>query len=97
MKKLIPVNGHILVRPCKAETEKDLGNGKKIVFAEVHADNVKQRADRGEVLEVADDVKWVSVGDDVFLYPFAKNEVNVDGEDLIMVNKEDVMGVWREG
>jgi chaperonin GroES len=65
-------------------------------------DNAKEKPSRGEVLAVGNgkhldngDVRAldVKVGDKVLFGKYAGNEVKVDGEELMIMREDDIMGI----
>lgn len=89
-----PLQDRVLVRRMEDETTTAGG----IVIP----DNAKEKPSRGEVLSVGNgkyldngqvrplDVK---VGDTVLFGKYSGNEVKVDGEELLVMREDDIMGI----
>ncbi|WP_196139921.1 co-chaperone GroES [Aliikangiella sp. G2MR2-5] len=89
-----PLHDRVLVRRMEDETTTAGG----IVIP----DNAKEKPSRGEVLAVGNgkhldngDVRSldVKVGDKVLFGKYAGNEVKVDGEELLIMREDDIMGI----
>jgi chaperonin GroES len=91
--KLRPLHDYVLVR--RTETEAQSGG---IIIP----DSAKEKPQQGEVIavgagKVADDGKRtppdVKAGDRVLFGKYSGNEVTLDGEELIILKEEDVLGI----
>jgi len=89
-----PLHDRVLVRRMEDETTTAGG----IVIP----DNAKEKPSRGEVLAVGNgkhldngDVRAldVKVGDKVLFGKYAGNEVKVNGEELLIMREDDIMGI----
>ncbi|MGX5175395.1 co-chaperone GroES [Aliikangiella sp. IMCC44653] len=89
-----PLHDRVLVRRLEDETTTAGG----IVIP----DNAKEKPSRGEVLAVGNgkhldngDIRSldVKVGDKVLFGKYAGNEVKVDGEELLVMREDDIMGI----
>ena len=89
-----PLHDRVLVKRLEDETTSAGG----IVIP----DNAKEKPSRGEVLAVGNgkpldngEVRAldVKVGDKVLFGKYAGNEVKVDGEELLVMREDDVMGI----
>ena len=89
-----PLHDRVLVRRMEDETTTAGG----IVIP----DNAKEKPSRGEVLAVGNgkhldngEVRSldVKVGDKVLFGKYAGNEVKVDGEELMIMREDDIMGI----
>ncbi|MCW8877057.1 MAG: co-chaperone GroES [Kangiellaceae bacterium] len=89
-----PLHDRVLVRRMEDETTTAGG----IVIP----DNAKEKPSRGEVLAVGNgkhldngEVRAldVKVGDKVLFGKYAGNEVKVDGEELMIMREDDIMGI----
>ena len=89
-----PLHDRVLVRRMEDETTSAGG----IVIP----DNAKEKPSRGEVLAVGNgkhldngEVRAldVKVGDKVMFGKYAGNEVKVDGEELMIMREDDIMGI----
>jgi len=89
-----PLHDRVLVR--RMEDESKSAGGILI------PDNAKEKPSRGEILAVGNgkhldngDVRAldVKVGDKVLFGKYAGNEVKVDGEELLVMREEDIVGI----
>ena len=89
-----PLHDRVLVRRLEDETTSAGG----IVIP----DNAKEKPSRGEVLAVGNGkpldngevrVLDVKVGDKVLFGKYSGNEVKVDGEELLVMREDDIMGI----
>ncbi len=89
-----PLHDRVIVKRLEEETTSTGG----IVLP----DSAQEKPSQGEILAVGKgkildngDVRAldVKVGDRVLFGKYAGNEVKVDGEDLIVMREEDIMGV----
>jgi chaperonin GroES len=89
-----PLHDRVLVRRLEDETTTAGG----IVIP----DNAKEKPSRGEVSAVGNgkhldngDIRSldVKVGDKVLFGKYAGNEVKVDGEELLVMREDDIMGI----
>jgi chaperonin GroES len=92
--KVVPLNDKIVVKRVEAE-EKTAGG---IVLP----DTAKEKPRQGKVLSVGegkllDNGKrapfQVKEGDRVLFSSYAGNEVNIDGEDLLVMSEDDILAV----
>lgn len=89
-----PLHDRVLVRRLEDETTSAGG----IVIP----DNAKEKPSRGEVLAVGNGKHLdngqvraldVKTGDKVLFGKYAGNEVKVDGEELLVMREDDIMGI----
>ena len=89
-----PLHDRVLVRRMEDETTSAGG----IVIP----DNAKEKPSRGEVLSVGNgkhldngEVRPLDVkaGDKVLFGKYSGNEVKVDGEELLVMREDDIMGI----
>ncbi|MFT6732125.1 MAG: chaperonin GroES [Polaribacter sp.] len=89
-----PLHDRVLVRRIEDETTSAGG----IIIP----DNAKEKPSRGEVIAAGNgkqldngDVRAleVKVGDKVLFGKYAGNEVKVDGEELLIMREDDVVGI----
>ena len=89
-----PLHDRVLVRRLEEET---LSAGGIVI-----PDNAKEKPSRGEVLAIGNgkhldngDIRSldVKVGDKVLFGKYAGNEVKVDGEELLVMREDDIMGI----
>ncbi|MBY0231153.1 MAG: co-chaperone GroES [Gemmataceae bacterium] len=92
--KVVPLNDKVLVKRLEAE-EKTAGG---IVLP----DTAKEKPKQGTVLAIGEGRRLdngsrapfqVKVGDKVLFTSYAGNEVNVDGQDYLLMNEEDILAV----
>ena len=84
--KLKPLGARALVEMIEGEDTTASG----IVIP----DTAKEKPQRAEVIAVGDsDEVKVSIGDSVVLRKFGGTEVKIDGEDRVIVDAEDILGV----
>lgn len=92
--KIRPLHDRILVRRAEEETTTAAGivlpgsATEKPVMGEVLAVGAGKILENGQVRPM--DIK---VGDKVIFGKYAGNEVKLDGEELLMMREDDVMGV----
>ncbi len=89
-----PLHDRVLVKRMEDETKSAGG----ILIP----DNAKEKPSRGEILAVGNgkhldngDVRplEVKVGDKVLFGKYAGNEVKVDGEELLVMREDDIVGI----
>ena len=82
-----PINGHVLVKPLEAKGQTAGG---------IHLpDTAKEGLQEGEVIAVAEDATAeVAVGDRVIHKEFSGTEINVEGEDYILLSSEDFLAKY---
>lgn len=92
--KVIPLADHVVVRPLEAE-ETTAGG---IVLPEA----ARERPQQGRVLSVGDGrclkngdraAPQISEGDRVIYHIYAGTEVQVDGEELLIMSEDDILAV----
>ncbi len=79
-----PINSRVLVKPIEPEGETAGG---------IHLpDTARERPREGEVIAVAEDAtEEVAVGDRVIYRTLSGTEVNVEGEDYLLLLSEDLL------
>ncbi len=91
MTTLKPLAGYLLVKRVEAEQETASG----IILTEAN----KEKPQKGEVIAVgaAKEGKdsQVKVGDTVLFKKYGPTEVNVDGEELLILEEEDLLAVYQ--
>lgn len=99
---LHPLGHRVLVKPIEIEKAKDIGNGKKIYFADQSVDLAKAGVDKGTVVEIGSTawkderlggVPWCKVGDSVIWARYAGKPVDHEGTTYHLVNDEDILGL----
>jgi len=92
--KIRPLQDRILVKRCEEETKTKGG-----IYI---PDTAKEKPAEGEIVatgngRVADDGNVipleVKVGDKILFGKYSGNEIKVDGEDYLIMNEGDVLGV----
>ncbi|MEM8584154.1 MAG: co-chaperone GroES [Bacteroidota bacterium] len=84
-----PINDRVIVKPAQAE-EKTKGG---IIVP----DTAKEKPQRGEVIAVGPgkdgNLMTVAAGDVVLYGKYAGQEVNIDGEDYLIMREDDILVV----
>lgn len=90
MAKLIPLAGYVLVKRLEEETQTVSG----IVLAE----SAKEKPQKGRVEAVGfgkdDKDLQVQVGQTVLFKKYGPTEVEVDGEELILLEEDDILAIF---
>jgi chaperonin GroES len=87
--KLKPIEDHIVVKVPTAVEEKTVGG---IIIP----DTAKEKPQSGEVIAVGTDEdlqKIVKVGDKVLYGKYSGTEVEVEGEKLLILSKDDILAI----
>lgn len=82
-----PLGARVVLKVAEAKTETASG----LVLA---PDAVEQPQD-GAVVAHGPDCKAVRVGDRVLYPKYSGTEVTIDGEAVLVLNEDELMGVWR--
>ena len=101
---LVPFLHRAIVRPEKVEDADDVIRSARAAGIEVKLDKREQKAvEIGTIVAVGDtfgtafDTKILpEVGDKVYFAKYAGKTVKVDGEDLLILNDEDVVAIIKE-
>jgi chaperonin GroES len=82
--KIVPINGHILVKPLEAADKTPGG---------IHLpDTAREGQNEGKVIAVAEDaIEEVAVGDRVVYKAFTGTEITLEREDHILLSSEDLL------
>lgn len=89
-----PLHDRVLVRRLEDET--------KTAGGILIPDNAKEKPSRGEILAVGNgkhlengDIRSldVKVGDKVIFGKYSGNEVKINGEELLIMREDDIMGI----
>lgn len=84
-----PLASRVVVKPAAAEETTASG----IIIP----DSAKEKQLKGEVVAVGpgtkDEVMEVSVGDVVLYGKYAGTELDIDGEDLLIMNQADILAI----
>ncbi len=83
---LKPLSDRVIVKR-KEEQEKTAGG----IYI---PDSAKEKPQGGEVLAAGPECKTVKAGDSVLFAKYAGSEFAVDGEDLIVMREDDILGVF---
>jgi len=92
--KVVPLNDKVLVKRLEAED--------KTAGGIVLPDTAKEKPKQGTVLAVGEGRRLdngsrapfqVKVNDKVLFTSYAGNEVNVEGQDYLLMNEEDILAV----
>ena len=82
--KIVPINGHVLVKPLEAAGQ--TAGGIQLL------DSAREKQQEGEVIGVAEDAtEEVAVGDRVIYKQFSGTEVHAEGEDYLLLSSEDLL------
>lgn len=102
-----PLGHRVLVKPMEIEKAKDLGNGKKIYFADQSIDLARAGVDKGTVVAIGETAwqderlggkPWCRVGDKVIWARYAGKPVDMEDDSeqgyttYHLVNDEDLLG-----
>jgi len=81
------LSGKILVKPVKAE---EMSRGGIII-----PDTVKEKPTEGKVIMVGeakkDEPMEVKVGDEILFSKYAGQELNIEGEEYLLISQNDVL------
>ncbi|MEM7698231.1 MAG: co-chaperone GroES [Verrucomicrobiota bacterium] len=92
--KLTPLGTRVLVKRIEAEDQKTEGG----IFL---PDNAKEKPQEAEILALGNGKKEdgeivefsVKVGDQVLISKYGGTEVKVDGEECVILNESDLLGI----
>jgi len=96
MSKLIPLNGHVILKPID-EQEQTYGN---IVIPDMG----KERPEIGEVVEVSDTYNWntgalypthLRVGQKVLVPKLGASKINIDREDYYITKETEILAIYE--
>jgi len=84
---LRPINGRVVIKRAEAEQQTPGG---------IHLpDTAREGPKEGEVIGVAEDAtEEIAVGDRVIYSEFSGTEVNIDGEDYIVLSSDDLLAKY---
>ncbi len=86
--KIQPINGRILVKPLEAKDKTSSG-----IYI---PDTAKEKLQEGEVVAVAEDATdEVAVGDRIIYKEFGGTEVEIEGEDYILLTEDDFLAKYE--
>ncbi len=81
-----PLNDRVIVKR-REEKEKTAGG----IYI---PDSAKEKPQSGDVVAVGPQCKTVKTGDSVLFAKYAGNEFSVDGDALIIMREDDILGVF---
>ncbi len=87
--KLRPIEEHLVVKPENATAEKTIGG---IIIP----DTAKEKPQIAEVIAVGTDEdlqKIVKVGDKVLFGKYSGTEIEIEGEKLLILSKDDILAI----
>lgn len=96
MRRFRPLGPRVLVKPLSAEEKTKSG----IYLPE----SAKEKPEEGKVLEVGEG-KWiegklvpldVKKGDKIIFNKYGPDEIKINGEELLIVKEEDILGIIEE-
>lgn len=83
-----PLNGRVVAKPVEPEEET---SGDIII-----PDSAKEKSSDAEVVAVAEDAtEEVAVGDRVICKKFGGVDINIDGEDFILLTGDDIVAKYK--
>lgn len=86
---ITPLHDRVIVRPAAAET--------KTAGGIIIPDTAKEKPQRGVVVAAGpgkkDEPITVKAGDSVLYSKYAGTEINVDGEELIIMRESDILAI----
>jgi len=83
---LKPLHDRVIVKR-KEEEEKTAGG----IYI---PDSAKEKPQAGEVLAAGPDCKTVKKGDAILFGKYAGSEFTMDGEELVIMKEDDILGVF---
>lgn len=84
--KIKVLGKRILIRPTPLET---------VSLGGLHLPQTDDRPIKGKVLSLGAEVEGLTVGNQVMYGKYAGQEIEVDGEKLLIMREEDVMAVLQ--
>lgn len=89
MGQIQPLHDRVIVRPAEAET--------KTAGGIIIPDTAKEKPQRGTVIAAGpgkkDEPMTVKPGDVVLYSKYAGTEINVDGEDVLIMRENDILAI----
>lgn len=86
---ITPLHDRVIVKPAIAET--------KTAGGIIIPDTAKEKPQRGTVIAAGpgkkDEPVTVKTGDTVLYGKYAGNEINLDGEDLLIMHESDILAI----
>jgi len=89
--KLIPLAGYVVVKRMEEASKTATG-----IYL---TDSAKEKPQKGEVMAVGagkDDKKaQVSVGDTVYFKKYGPTEIDLDGEEVLLLEEDDILAIIK--
>ena len=89
MANITPLHDRVIVKPVEAET--------KTAGGIIIPDTAKEKPQRGTVIAVGagkkDEPMTVKIGDAVMYSKYGGTEINVDGEELLIMRESDILAI----
>jgi chaperonin GroES len=83
----LPLGERVLVKRVEEEN--------KTASGIIIPDNAKEKPSKGEVIAVAKEVEELKVGDKVVFGKYAGNELTIDGNEYLVMELSDIMGILK--
>lgn len=87
--KITPLHDRVIVKPAAAET--------KTAGGIIIPDTAKEKPQRGTIVAAGpgkkDEPVTVKAGDTVLYGKYAGTEINLDGEDLLIMRESDILAI----
>jgi len=80
-----PIGERLVIKPTESETKTNSG-----IYI---PDSAKEKQNSGEVVAIGKNEEEIKVGDRVLYSKYAGTEVELDGEKVIILEKNDVLAV----
>ncbi len=89
MANITPLHDRVIVKPAEAET--------KTAGGIIIPDTAKEKPQKGTVVAVGagkkDEPMTVKVGDSVMYSKYGGTEINLDGEELLIMRESDILAI----
>lgn len=89
MANITPLHDRVIVKPVEAET--------KTAGGIIIPDTAKEKPQKGTVVAVGagkkDEPMTVKVGDNVMYSKYGGTEINLDGEELLIMRESDILAI----
>ncbi|OJU75844.1 MAG: co-chaperone GroES [Bacteroidetes bacterium 47-18] len=89
MANITPLHDRVIVKPVEAET--------KTAGGIIIPDTAKEKPQKGTVVAVGagkkDEPMTVKVGDSVMYSKYGGTEINLDGEELLIMRESDILAI----
>jgi len=90
MASFIPLGQRVLIKRLEEEA--------KTASGIIIPDNAKEKPLSGEVLAISSEVEEdgeIKVGDKVVFAKYSGTEINLDGEERLVLNTDDILGILK--